>query len=645
MADSSNNNVELPGGITRRDFVNSLLVGTGAALCSAPAPLGARAGAGEMLPEPDLGSDWYGYGGVGDYADSHGNTPEVVYRAHSLRDRHHDWSSTEIIDAGETYELAIVGGGMAGLGAALKFTQTRKDGERLLLLDNHPVFGGEAKRNEFEVDGYRLAAPQGANGFSIPKLALGEYAVGDARYFEELGIERNYEYPELTTDPANLRFAQDDYECTYWNERKVSMGYFFDEKSHGVSPRWVKDGWLHDLNGFPISEKLRAHLVKWRDWSQRPYSGDDFGKWLDGMSYQDFVMQHLGLDKGVASYADPILANAAGGCSSAISAYSAYAIGMPGVKTFYDDFSDAARHQFPGGNDGFARYFVKAIMPEALEGDASFAGIINGGIRFDQLDRADAPTRMRLSATVLRVEHIGEPGQSDQVRIVYARDRRLYSVTANAVVMATGAWITKYLVRDLPTAHRQAMHEFVHTAVLVANVAVRNWRFLYDLGFTGFRWWADFGFACALKRPMHVGDYRPPFHPDQPAVLSFYVPLYYPDRSAAIQGVLGRNEILGTSFAAYETKIRKLMMRLFGNHGFDAARDIAGIILNRWGHAYLLPTPGFYLGRNDQPAARDIIRIPFGRIAFAHSELYGNQHWGPAAAEGSRAVEQLQRMI
>ena len=645
MSKNSSKGVDLPSGITRRDFVNSLLVGTGAALCNAPAPFGARAATDELLPEPDLGSDWYGYGGVGDYADSHGNTPEVVYRAHSLRDRHYDWSSAEIIDTGETYALAIVGGGMAGLGAALKFTQTRRDGERLLLLDNHPVFGGESKRNEFEVDGHRLAAPQGANGFSVPKPAIGEYAVGDARYFEELGIERNYQYPELGTDPKDLRFAQDDYECTYWNEHKVSMGYFFDEKSHGVSPRWVKDSWLHGLDGFPISATLRKHLLTWRNWSERPYAGDDFGEWLDGQSYQDFVVKHLRLDKGVATYADPILANAAGGCSSAISAYSAYAIGMPGVKTFYDDFSDATRHQFPGGNDGFARHFVKAVMPDALAGDDSFAGIINGNIRFGQLDRRDAPTRMRLSATVLRVEHLGEPRQSDKVRIVYARDRRLYSVTAKAVVMATGSWITKYLVRDLPTAHRQAMHEFVHTSVLVANVAVRRWRFLYDLGFTGFRWWDDFGFACALKRPMHVGDYRPPFHPDQPSVLSFYVPLYYPDRPAAIQGVLGRNEILTTSFAQYETKIRKLMMRLFGAHGFDAARDIAGIILNRWGHAYLLPTPGFYLGRNGQPAGRDVIRTPFGRIAFAHSELYGNQHWGPAAAEGSRAVEQLQQVV
>ena len=357
-------------------------------------------------------------------------------------------------------------------------------------------------------------------------------------------------------------------------------------------------------------------------------------------------MKHLRLDKGVATYADPILANAAGGCSSAISAYSAYAIGMPGVKTFYDDFSDATRHQFPGGNDGFARHFVKAVMPDALAGDDSFAGIINGNIRFGQLDRRDAPTRMRLIATVLRVEHLGEPRQSDKVRIVYARDRRLYSVTAKAVVMATGSWITKYLVRDLPTAHRQAMHEFVHTSVLVANVAVRRWRFLYDLGFTGFRWWDDFGFACALKRPMHVGDYRPPFHPDQPSVLSFYVPLYYPDRPAAIQGVLGRNEILTTSFAQYETKIRKLMMRLFGAHGFRRGTRHRRHYLKPLGPRLSAADTGL-LSRSKRPAG--------GARCYPYAIWDGSR--SPTLSctvtsigdrrrpRGSRAVEQLQQVV
>ena len=47
-----------------------------------------------------------------------------------------------------------------------------------------------------------------------------------------------------------------------------------------------------------------------------------------------------------------------------------------------------------------------------------------------------------------------------------------------------------------------------------------------------------------------------------------------------------------TAFSVYEKRIRDQFSAMFGRQGFDANRDIAGIILNRWGHAYLAPQPG-----------------------------------------------------
>ncbi len=638
--------MKLDDRITRRDFVNSVLIGTGAALCSAAAPLASPIIESRgLLPATDLGPDWYGYGGVGDYADSHGNTPEVVYCAHAMRDGAFDDPRQPVIDTKEAYDVVIVGGGIAGLGAASRFVQTRGKNATALLLENHPIFGGESKRNEFIVDGYRLIAPQGANGFSVPHASGGEFAQDDARFFQELGIPREYEYAQWPSDLTPLKFGQDDYGFLYWLEDSVSMGYFFDEKSHGVSARWVKDPWSTALRGFPISNRLREDLLRWRSWSKRPYNEKDFQVWLDSMTYREFVVNVLGLDAGVADYADPILASSAGGCSGVLSAYSAYSIGLPGVAAFYEDFSLGERHSFPGGNDGFARCFVKAIIPQAIDGSRSFSDIIRGRVRFDLLDNPGQPVRMRLGSTVVRVEHEGPREKSDFVRLTYVRHRRLFTVRARAVVMATGAWVTKYVVRDLPESHVAACKNFHHTAMLIANVALRSWRFLYDLGITGFRWWNDLGFACNLKRPMYVASYRPPFHPDKPAVLSFYIPFYYPGSSAEQQGILGRTELLGTRFAEYETKICRLMTRLFGRHGFDARKHVAGIILNRWGHAYVLPQAGFYFGRGGSPPPRDVIRQPHGRIAFGHSELVGNQHWGRAAAEGSRAVDQLRAVV
>jgi spermidine dehydrogenase len=58
--------------------------------------------------------------------------------------------------------------------------------------------------------------------------------------------------------------------------------------------------------------------------------------------------------------------------------------------------------------------------------------------------------------------------------------------------------------------------------------------------------------------------------------------------------------MLGTSFRDYEQRIREQSTAMFAEAGFDARRDIAAIILNRWGHAYLNLQPGFFLWRERQ---------------------------------------------
>ena len=83
-------------------------------------------------------------------------------------------------------------------------------------------------------------------------------------------------------------------------------------------------------------------------------------------------------------------------------------------------------------------------------------------------------------------------------------------------------------------------------------------------------------------------------------------------------------------------------MEMFANSGFDARRDIAGIVLNRWGHAYLNPQPGFFFGTDGKPASRDVLRAtPFGRIAFANTDLAGIMDHRCSIIEAHRAVEQL----
>ena len=130
--------------------------------------------------------------------------------------------------------------------------------------------------------------------------------------------------------------------------------------------------------------------------------------------------------------------------------------------------------------------------------------------------------------------------------------------------------------------------------------------------------------------------------PDSPVVLSLKILYPYPGESTEDQGNRGRVELMKTSFREYEARIREQFTEMFGRSGFDAQQHIAGIILNRWGHAYLSPQPGFFFGRDGKSAPREVLRgAPFGRIAFANTDLAGAMDHRYSILEAKRAVEQL----
>jgi hypothetical protein len=55
----------------------------------------------------------------------------------------------------------------------------------------------------------------------------------------------------------------------------------------------------------------------------------------------------------------------------------------------------------------------------------------------------------------------------------------------------------------------------------------------------------------------------------------------------------------------------------------------------------IVPVPGLLYGRDGQPAPIEVAQRPFGRIAFAHSELAGGQSFGGAASFAKTAVEEV----
>jgi spermidine dehydrogenase len=176
----------------------------------------------------------------------------------------------------------------------------------------------------------------------------------------------------------------------------------------------------------------------------------------------------------------------------------------------------------------------------------------------------------------------------------------------------------------------------------MANIAVRNWRFLYKMGMSGCRWFGGLGDYLAVRKSALVGGQNETFGPDSPTVLTIKVLFAKPGLPIGEQGSRGRAELLGTSFAQYERVLREQLGDMFAPGGFDPRRDIAGIILNRWGHAYVNPQPGFFFGTGGKPAPRDVLRDqPHGRIAFANTDLAGAADHRNSIREADRAVKQL----
>jgi len=322
-----------------------------------------------------------------------------------------------------------------------------------------------------------------------------------------------------------------------------------------------------------------------------------------------------------------------------LSGYSNYAFEM--LQPVADE-TGGMDQMFPGGNTTIARLMVKTLIPAAMQGANSVEDVSHSNVNFATLDVAGAAARIRLGATAVAVQHEGDPAKSSSVMVAYEKDGKLHRVTARTAVMAGGSWTSKHIVKDLPETHRQAYAEFYRSPCMMVNVAVRNWNFLYKLGMTGCRWFGGIGDYIEVRKLALTGSEVPTISPESPVVLTVKVLYSYPGYSTEEQGHRGRGEMLATSFREYEERIREQFIEMFGSTGFDARKDIVGIILNRWGHAYLSPQPGFFFGKDGKPAPREVLRkAPFGRIAFANTDLAGAMDHRFSILEAQRAVTQL----
>jgi len=643
----------LDADITRRDFVKGVLIGSGAMLLDMPAPLQAES------PPPTGESDaaaWNGYGGVGEYSRSNGNTFEVRETAHLIRDNKIDALLASADDSSESFDIVVAGGGFSGLGAAREFLRASRKGQTCLVLENHMLTGGEAKRNEFLVDGYRLIGPQGSN-LVVPPSVKGDWY---DELWDELGIPRHPLFQKLTGYSGDLRIPRENFFPMFGTGDQISSsGYFFDAKTFGGKSFWDIDSSKTRYRNTAFAPVMREDLAQLLvDGIGKNPAGKGWERWLDSMTYADYLTGVLGVHPETTRLFDPVLCVEGGLGADCVSALFAAKVGQPGFdKNFPADASlyrlkasrpeDLSAFSFPGGNDAVFRLLLKRVLPESIAGGASFEEIHDGVYRFDRFDVPGNPVRVRLNSTVVHVVHEGPKNGARGVVVTYCRDGKLYRIKAKGFVSCIGGWVNKHIVKDLPSSYAEAFGGLNYGSAMIVNIALTNWRFMAKLGITAAHSFMSDGIGQTLniRRPMVFGRYDPPLDPSKPIVLTSYVG--FPKRGllAREQAAAARWNLLAKTYRDYETLIRRHLSELFAGAGFDARRDIAGIVLNRWGHSYVVPEPGFYFGKDGRTAPHEVLTQRTGRMAFGHSELNGVQEWFGGVENGTRAMQQVLEVI
>ena len=116
-----------------------------------------------------------------------------------------------------------------------------------------------------------------------------------------------------------------------------------------------------------------------------------------------------------------------------------------------------------------------------------------------------------------------------------------------------------------------------------------------------------------------------------------------PGLPARSQHRAGRANLYATSFETFERNIREQLARSVGAGGFDPARDIAAITVNRWPHGYAYQYNSlwdpFWLEGGPLPCVE--ARKPFGRIAIANADADAYAYTDCAINQAYRAVNDL----
>jgi spermidine dehydrogenase len=596
----------LPGmnrSITRRDFVGGVAVAISGSLAwkfsEAQAPTGAY---------PPVLTGMRG---------SHEGSYEV---AHRMRDGAR-WDGPD--DTGEHYDLVVVGGGLSGLAAAWYYRESVPDA-RILILDNHDDFGGHAKRNEFWLDGRMLLSHGGTEEISD----LRRYSDSGRRLLASLGIDVS-------------RYA-DFHDASVYGDLGLERGAFLDKETFGsdrLLPRLGQPSWRDYFAKTPLSETAQGELVRLYE-SNTDYlhqlSPAAKLEFVRKTSYEKFLLEHAGIGEEALAYVWECVTWAIG--LDAISTWVAIGEGWPGTaalgianyaETGVVQTEESQYCHFPDGNATITRLLVRSLVPDVASGN-TLDDVVTARFDYGALDSSESAVRVRLNSTVVKVRHRGDPTTAKEVAVTYVRDDHAYQVRAGRCIMACYNTAIPYICDELPAKQKEALSLAAKAPLIYTNVLLRNWTAFARLGINGARCPGSYFQSTRLTEPVNIGGYRHSSEPDEPVVLRLRRAPLDPalrGQSPLVQWRAGRAELLKTTFETFEEKIRDQLDRMLSAGGFDSARDIEAITVNRWPHGYAYghdPQTGQFAWMLDElsPERSPWVgaRKTFGRIAIANSD-------------------------
>lgn len=571
-----------------------------------------------------------------------GSHPGSFEDAHLLRDNPNLATGAE--DTGEHYDLIVVGGGISGLSAAHFYRKFAGPGARILIVDNHDDFGGHAKRNEFHVNGKLLVMNGGTAGISSPT----PYSPVANGLLEHLGI-----FPD--------ELAKSTYDRDFYARRGLGSATFFDKETFGTDklvPGGNDGGDSSEavakfLSHAPLSEAVRRDVlaIETADVDYMPgLSVEEKKDRLSRMSYASYLLEVVKADSGVIPY---YLHRTDGlwGCGiDGVSALDCWGVGFPGFQGLGLPRTATARmgytpglsletggsyhFSFPDGNASVARLLVRDLIPAAVPG-STVADSVTARTDYSKLDREGEPVRIRLSSTAAHVANRKDGG----IRLVYLRDGRTWSATGEHCVLACWNMMIPFICPELPQAQKDALRYLVKTPLVYTSVALTNWHAFENLGVSRVSCPGGYHSSFSLDSAMEIGDYSSAKSPDEPVMVHMLRTPARPGLNEREQHLAGRTELLATPFSTFERNIRDQMNRALGAGGFDAARDIAGIAVNRWPHGY---APEYNsLVDPDDGLPLKTARARAGGIAIANADSGGGAYTDVAMDQAHRAVTEL----